>query len=159
MYICYDCHETFERCASETEPHGEVLSCCPVCGSTEVEEAVYCKICGEPMCEDELTEGICDDCIAAALDYDTFRSFALDGAAETDCSLIEEFVYCWLFGLGYTDAPNGSHEELRKLLVGYYDQRVAEERSLIRDSQKIARAKEERFVRRVLRIQLQHLVK
>ena len=54
MYYCNDCGREFTCAAQFKETHGfsnppfEKVSCCPFCGSTEIEEAppVYCKCCG-----------------------------------------------------------------------------------------------------------------
>lgn len=132
MYICNECHETFERCASETEPHGEVLSCCPVCGSTEVEEAAYCKICGKPMCDDEMTCGVCDDCIVELLTYDSFKAFALDGYSIRECSMMEDFICQYFFGCCSCDEPDSDHTNFRAVVVRYYDEQAEAEMERLR---------------------------
>ena len=128
MKICWNCKHTFEpeEIRWATEPHGERIACCPNCGDIDIEEAHYCKICGKPFCEDDLYYGICDECRNEKIRYDTFREFALDGAKERDCSLLEEFLYEYEFNFSYSDVPSESHAELRKLLVGYYDKMVAD---------------------------------
>ena len=35
---------------------------CPECGSTCLEEADYCEICGEPMVPDSSWDGLCEAC-------------------------------------------------------------------------------------------------
>lgn len=128
MKICWKCKSTFEpeEIRWAIEPHGEQIACCPHCDYPEVEDAVYCKVCGKPFCEEDLTCGVCDDCIEEYIRYDTFREFALDGFKEGDCSLLEMFLYEYEFNFSYNDVPMESHAELRKMLVGYYDNMVAD---------------------------------
>lgn len=61
-YICDSCGREFEEPDIVTEPHGEKVGCCPHCHGW-FEEMHECKICGEYFTEDELTSGVCDDCI------------------------------------------------------------------------------------------------
>lgn len=48
---CYDCEEIFpeDDARSKIGEDGWWHSACPNCGSTELEEAEECKICGEPL--------------------------------------------------------------------------------------------------------------
>lgn len=70
MFKCYDCGKTFFEPKNYQEKMGEhfgfpayeSFSGCPHC-SGSFEEAVQCKKCGEWFFEDELTEGLCEDCI------------------------------------------------------------------------------------------------
>ena len=138
MMICWNCKETFEHNETKwhTEPHGEVLGCCPHCGSPEIEEAAYCNICGKPMCDDDMTDGVCDDCMDELLTYDSFKAFALDGFKWDECSLLEDFLYSYVFGFCYSDVPGASHDELRKIFIRYYDETVADEKAMLRASAK-----------------------
>lgn len=70
MFKCYDCEITFSEPGIYTEKMGEhfgtpayeIFSCCPECGGC-FDEAAQCKICGEYFFEDELDDGICENCI------------------------------------------------------------------------------------------------
>ena len=128
MKICWNCKHTFEteEIRWATEPHGELIASCPNCGDADIEEAQYCKICGKPFCDDDLDEGICTECSENAVNYSSFREFALEDVSETECSLLEEFLYEYVFNIDYYEIPSGSHPELRALLIGYYDRMVAD---------------------------------
>lgn len=71
MFKCYDCEATFSEPRNYTEKMGECFgfpayesfSCCPECGGS-FDEAKQCKICGEWFFEDELDDGICEECLA-----------------------------------------------------------------------------------------------
>ena len=75
MYICLDCGETFsepgkrvDRTIEESSgmfPYRcvvELFHVCKWCGSTHIEEAVSCRICGAPMGETQGKFGLCADC-------------------------------------------------------------------------------------------------
>jgi predicted amidophosphoribosyltransferase len=67
-YQCHECDRRFEEPDIVTEIHGmtdgscEKIGVCPYChgyyGSMQ-----KCKICGEYFTEDELENGVCDECI------------------------------------------------------------------------------------------------
>ena len=62
MCECHNCGRRFEEPDIVTEPHGEKVGVCPFCHGYY--EAVYpCRICGEHFTDDELTSGVCDECI------------------------------------------------------------------------------------------------
>lgn len=71
IYICRDCGATFEEpkatreCVGECwgSPAWDTAYSCPFCGSDNYDDAVECECCGELFCEDELTEGLCEDCL------------------------------------------------------------------------------------------------
>lgn len=54
---CYDCESFFDEEDAKTRlavpedsvPMGSYVACCPNCGSSELEEANVCKICGNPI--------------------------------------------------------------------------------------------------------------
>lgn len=70
MFKCYDCEATFSEPRIYTEKMGEhfgfpayeSFSCCPECGGS-FDEATQCKICGEYFFDDELDDGICEECL------------------------------------------------------------------------------------------------
>ena len=61
-YKCNHCGREFEEPDVVTEPHGEKVGCCPYCHGW-FEEVYECKICGDFFTDDELTNGVCDECI------------------------------------------------------------------------------------------------
>jgi len=73
VYMCLDCGSAFNTPDEEVEPHGEVLSCCPECKSTDFDDMVLCPNCGcevairdtEEFWSEKYTSllYICDDCI------------------------------------------------------------------------------------------------
>lgn len=122
MYICNDCGATFEYNEIHwvTEGYGERFAYCPCCNYGDFEEAKYCKVCGEPFCEDDLTEGYCLDCLNNKLTFDVFKDFALDGCRDTEVSIFEEFMFQYCYGLEYEEHPRGSSVELKDLLIKDY---------------------------------------
>ena len=96
MFKCYDCEATFfePRNVSERvgEYHGEPAytsyACCPECGGA-FGKAVQCKECDEWFFDDELTEGVCDECveeIKAKYRYDIKGCYEL---AKTETQSVE----------------------------------------------------------------------
>lgn len=67
-YQCHECDRRFEEPDFITETHGldsppyEKIGVCPYCKGY-YEPMYQCKICGEWFTDDELTSGVCDDCI------------------------------------------------------------------------------------------------
>lgn len=67
-YQCHECDRRFEEPDIITETHGmtdgscEKIGICPYCKGY-YEPMYQCKICGEWFTDDELTMGVCDDCI------------------------------------------------------------------------------------------------
>lgn len=67
-YQCHECDRRFEEPDIITETHGmtdgscEKIGVCPYCKGY-FEEMYQCKICGEWFTDEELTSGVCDDCI------------------------------------------------------------------------------------------------
>jgi DNA-directed RNA polymerase subunit RPC12/RpoP len=67
-YQCHECDKRFEEPDFIVEKHGletppyEKIAVCPYCKGYF--EAMYeCKICGEWFTDEELTMGVCDECI------------------------------------------------------------------------------------------------
>lgn len=73
MYKCVECGNLFEegeeafweesRGEFWGRPCSETLSGCPVCKGSYL-ETVACKICGSHHLEDELVDGVCEECIS-----------------------------------------------------------------------------------------------
>lgn len=61
---CYDCGHIFDESEREhwVEPHGEFLDGCPLCKGNYAETKT-CKICGGEFLDEELSGGVCDECI------------------------------------------------------------------------------------------------
>lgn len=87
MYICTQCNHIFEEGEGKVirENQGECFgypafesyTVCPICEG-EYEEAVRCSICEEYHLEEDLTNGICDNCLDKEVDYDKVLKFLLD---------------------------------------------------------------------------------
>lgn len=85
MYRCENCGHLFEegeqavweeRHGLDTPPY-EKWSGCPLC-KCDYEEVHQCEKCGDWHSEDELTEGICDDCLEGSISCGTAVSFLED---------------------------------------------------------------------------------
>lgn len=96
--ICRDCGNIFYACEAGRvkEPHDEIpggfyetFFICPVCGSTDYEDAAYCDKCGGAFLEDKLYGGhYCNDCIGDFLASSYVTMFAQENLDE-----FAEFVY------------------------------------------------------------------
>jgi len=78
--ICHNCHSVFDSkdVVSRFEDYGERVSCCPVCGASDLEETESCDLCGKELSVDELCEGFCIDCLWNAIDYDVALAYMKD---------------------------------------------------------------------------------
>ena len=67
-YQCHECDRRFEEPDFVIERHGldtppyEKIAVCPYCKGY-FEEMQECKICGQHFTDDELSGGVCDECI------------------------------------------------------------------------------------------------
>jgi hypothetical protein len=67
-YQCHECDRRFEEPDIITETHGmtdgscEKIGVCPYCKGY-FEEMHKCRICGQYFTDDELSGGVCDECI------------------------------------------------------------------------------------------------
>ena len=87
MYICTQCNHIFKEGEGKviTESQGECFgypavesyTVCPICEG-DYEEAVKCSICEEYHLDEDLTNGICDECLDKEVDYDKVLKFLLD---------------------------------------------------------------------------------
>ena len=87
MFICRQCNHIFEegeqKVIKENQgecfgyPSYEIYGVCPLCGG-QYDEAIDCSICGECHLEEDLTNGICDECLDKEVDYDKVLKFLLD---------------------------------------------------------------------------------
>ena len=106
-YKCNDCGHIFEdgeaSCYSEYmgECHGspayDSFSCCPCCGG-DYETAKTCEVCGGVFLYDEMTDGVCDECLKEAAmkyKYDIAKCFSLSKSVKATYSVsIDWFLSC-----------------------------------------------------------------
>ena len=107
-YKCNDCGHIFEdgEFVVKSEYMGECWGIpaydefcyCPSCGGDGWEEAGHCAKCHGIFLGDELTEGLCDEClreIAMAYKYDIAKCYALSKASgEKESVSIDPFLAC-----------------------------------------------------------------
>ena len=82
-YECNHCGRNFDEPDFITETHGletppyEKIAVCPYCKGY-FEEMYECKICGAFATEEQLTLGVCDDCIMAHATVDRCIKYGAD---------------------------------------------------------------------------------
>ena len=83
MTICIACGHVFDERDTTAwwSPDGEYYSCCPRCGSDELDEAVLCEECGEYT--DAHADGLCDSCFSKRKEA---RPNALPGMSILRCA-------------------------------------------------------------------------
>ena len=102
-YKCLECGHIFEdgEQAEWEEKHGldtppyEKFSGCPLCGCA-YEETVKCECCGADFLEEELTDGVCEDCLEQEKDayrYNPQKCYELS-KGETAKVEINYFLSC-----------------------------------------------------------------
>ena len=106
--ICTECKNIFDYGEEKrwTEPHGEPLSGCPVCGGAYV-EAEKCRFCFGEFLEDDLTNGYCDDCLRENITYDNFWLYI------TYRGLVADFMFARLFK---SDVPAYVSPEFKNMM-------------------------------------------
>ena len=106
--ICTECKNIFDEGEEKrwTEPHGEPMSGCPICGGAYV-EAEHCRHCYGDFLEDDLTCGYCDECINELLTYERFWAYI------SDRDLVADFMFSRLFK---SDVPKYIAPELVNML-------------------------------------------
>lgn len=85
MFKCLHCHSVFEEDEVLTweEGHGfdwglqEKFSSCPFCGG-DYETAELCDECLEHFTENELFEGMCEECVINSINYDDFLALLIE---------------------------------------------------------------------------------
>ena len=87
MYKCLECGHIFDDgeqavwTENQGECHGgpafERFSGCPLCKGA-YEETTRCKKCSGEFLEDELYEGLCEDCLRYAVTYDDFLAYLME---------------------------------------------------------------------------------
>lgn len=111
MLKCLNCSHVFDEseAATEQEPHYELdgapceyFSVCPNCHSEDISDAYQCEVCGEWFFGDEIIDGhYCESCLREAVDYDSFKEFALSKKAsdKLDIQYSDQFSLLELFVL------------------------------------------------------------
>ena len=129
MYICTKCNHIFEEGEAKTIkqnqgecfgfPAYEDFSVCPMCEG-EYEKAVQCSICEEYHLEEDLTNGVCDDCLDKEVNYDDVLEFL----KQTDD--LKYFVFEFFF----TSAHFGDDVEkaINNELVWWFKRKVFDEK-------------------------------
>lgn len=129
MYICTQCNHIFEEGEGKVikENQGECFgysavesyTVCPICEG-KYEEAVKCSICEEYHLEEDLTNGICDDCLDKEADYDRVLNFLLD----------TEELKSFVFDFFYTEKILGDklEEAITEELKWWFKRKVFEEK-------------------------------
>ena len=103
---------------------------------------VQCDLCHEWHLEEELHNGICENCLRDSINYGRFEDFGLDDAEPDEVSIFEEFVWEHVMGLepltqssiqlkdvlrrGYTDVLGIGIGALRKFVIDNYADEWAE---------------------------------
>lgn len=93
MFKCFECGHLFERGEEKryTEMHGESYLACPICGGA-YEETNQCSCCGGHFFEDELYNGMCEECIGENMTLENMVKYLDDSSLEEDFYL-EEFYH------------------------------------------------------------------
>lgn len=122
MLICESCGEIFDESAFKTdyEPHGEPIGVCPMCGSSFLKDAKFCRECHEQYDEDDLTCGWCDDCIQEKITLASFLEFGLSECDDEEPSIFEQFMYEQWLGMESADAPSASTARMKEMFVREY---------------------------------------
>lgn len=126
MYFCVECGRLLEDHEYErwTEPHGEQMEGCPYCYGA-LEEAYKCPICGEYFCEEDLTNGICQDCAKNDFEYKT----ALKYLVET--GRLREFFLVWYWQVA-SDVTDKENQEFDNTLISIFNAKVQEDKETFR---------------------------
>ena len=126
MYRCCECGHLFEEGEQAVwhenygaEIGGETFDGCPVCNG-DYEEVYQCKECGDWHSEDELYDGLCENCLRETINYDTFFEYCEANMGE---KYLDIFVMAYL--LGGMDCPDNISQEFHQLMIETYKRTVA----------------------------------
>lgn len=99
-YICLECGAAFESGEERhwRESHGEEMTGCPKCGGGFA-EAVRCRVCYEAHLEDDLYNGVCEDCLLDSMTADTLADYLRDGKMEEEFYMEVLFTKAELRGI------------------------------------------------------------
>ena len=68
VYVCDRCGDTFSLEESKRRwEDDQPITCCPNCGSADIEEGERCEVCREIHYPWKLRHGVCDSCFADAV--------------------------------------------------------------------------------------------
>ena len=102
MVICEDCGDVLDESDLKQERSYisdymggcyETYSVCPSGG--EVVDAKRCEICGEYFREDELHDGVCDECLKEEMTVDNAIECGKDGSARMEVSINGFLAFCF----------------------------------------------------------------
>jgi len=118
MYKCVDCGHIFDEGEQLVikDDHGmgggfyETFSVCPVCGGG-YDQTENCHVCGGEHLEEELFDGICEECLAQAIDYDNVFCYL------TETNRLEHFMFEAYFG---SPIPKSCSAKLSKTLAEWF---------------------------------------
>ena len=117
MIICNDCGHVFDE--SELGDYGE----CPLCDSTDTEEAKECPICGEyhnGRIDGHSIFWCCPECFQKAFNRVAFRKYATANYKDWDkLDIMEDFIMYELFHIEKS-LPESSLE-LKEHCLNLYD--------------------------------------
>lgn len=126
MYFCVECGRLLEDHEYKrwTEPHGEQLAGCPYCYGA-LEEAHKCPICGEYFLEEDLTNGICDDCAKADFEYETALKYLVEK------KILRHFFLVWYWQVAI-DVTDDENQEFDNMLISIFNAKVQEDKQTFR---------------------------
>ncbi len=127
MFRCESCGHLFEEGEQAVweETHGldsppyETWSGCPVCKG-DYEEVHQCRDCGDWHSDDELYDGLCENCLRETINYETFFEYC---EANKGDKYLDIFVMADL--LGGMDCPDNISQEFHQLMIETYKRTVA----------------------------------
>lgn len=114
MYKCDNCGCEFEEPYKLQEDTGEIFNVCPDCKETDYYELETCKICGEYFNQDELWNGMCEQCLKD--EFEVHRGLKFVECHKTD------FYLDYLYGIktSYRTGMNKKLGDLIKLIENDY---------------------------------------
>lgn len=116
MYKCLECYRVFDEPNEWEEYRGEcfgfpsyeTMSGCPHCGG-DYEEMFECEICGDNYLEDDLIEGICEDCLGkSSKDFELGKKFGEENKYEVEINGLLTVLF--------------SDDEIEEILFKYIDE-------------------------------------
>ena len=126
MFKCCDCGHMFKDGERKTiltdygvhDGFYDTVAVCPVCNGS-FEEVFQCKKCGEWLCENEIHEGWCEDCLKEQITYQSFFDYCEANRHENylDIFVMDEFLDM--------DMPKKSSVEFHALMIDFYKKQVA----------------------------------
>ena len=122
MFLCVECGRLLEddEYVHSIEPHGEEFDVCPYCYGA-LEEAHKCPICGEYFKEEDLTNGICDDCANKDFEYETALKYIIEKKA------LRYFFLEWYWQVA-SDVTDEENEEFDNTLISIFNAKAQEDK-------------------------------